>query len=36
LNDKHGGDTLNLTIYRNGRNVAIHVKLARISHSEAD
>jgi S1-C subfamily serine protease len=27
LNDKHGGDTLNLTIYRNGRNVAIHVKL---------
>jgi S1-C subfamily serine protease len=27
LNDKHGGDILNLTVYRNGRNVAIHVKL---------
>ena len=27
LNDKHGGDILNLTVYRNGRNVAIHVTL---------
>jgi S1-C subfamily serine protease len=27
LNDKHGGDILNLSIYRNGRNVAIHVTL---------
>jgi S1-C subfamily serine protease len=27
LNDKHGGDILNLTVYRNGRNVAIHVRL---------
>jgi S1-C subfamily serine protease len=27
LNDKHGGDVLNLTVYRNGRNVAIHVRL---------
>jgi S1-C subfamily serine protease len=27
LNDKHGGDTLTLTVYRNGRNAVVHVKL---------
>jgi S1-C subfamily serine protease len=27
LNDKRGGDILNLTIYRNGRNAVVHVKL---------
>jgi len=29
LNDKRGGDILNLTVYRGGRNVVVHVKLAK-------